>query len=131
MRQFTNIVFTLGITFLTQSVFANGDQLLGSCKLENNSEVVISQNLDSNTFKFQFTDNQSPSQVVFEREVTWLWYEVDASYWKYRNGRSGNGVFSWNFNTHIGHLKYVDGQRNYHYWNFHSCAVNEKAIAYK
>lgn len=100
-------------------------EYLGQCQLEDGGSFLVYQDLAQHSFKFHITTNNSSSEVVFDRNLVWLWYEVDASYWKFRNGRH-NGVFSWNFDTREGHLKYVNGE--YYYWRLTNCDINEKGI---
>lgn len=120
------------IAFLAASVmssvtYANNSnyEFLGQCDIREGGIFQIYQNPTADHFKFKVEDSRGTREMILQRDLTWLWYEVDASYWKYRNGRN-NGVFSWNFNTGIGHLKYVDGE--YFYWNFVNCDINEKAV---
>lgn len=121
-------VLILAFLALTSTSFAAapGDEYLGQCRMEN-GEFLVYQNKAQNIFKFHLTTASETQEVIFDRTLTWLWYEVDASYWKFRNGRH-NGVFSWNFNSRLGHLKYVKGE--YYYWRLTDCDINERAISY-
>ncbi len=125
-----NILITLALLFSSTASFAKNSsdsatEYLGQCQLDTGGTFLVYQDLAQHTFKFHITTADSFSEVIFDRNLVWLWYEVDASFWKFRNGRH-NGVFSWNFNTRQGHLKYVNGQ--YYYWHLNNCDINEKAI---
>nr|BFD59419.1 hypothetical protein CKG001_15260 [Bdellovibrio sp. CKG001]BFD62799.1 hypothetical protein BdHM001_14800 [Bdellovibrio sp. HM001] len=122
------VLLVLAALSFPSSSFATvqGDEYLGQCKMQD-GDFLVYQNKEQNVFRFQLVTTTETKEVVFDRKLTWLWYEVDASYWKFRNGRH-NGVFSWNFYSRIGHLKYVKGE--YYYWHLTECDINERAIAY-
>lgn len=126
LKYFSLIVSTLFIS-LTAVAESTSEEYLGACKLDGGGNFVIYQNLKDNTFRFNITTESNARVVIFEKKNVYLWYHADASFWKFRQGRH-NGVFSWNFNTLVGHLKYVDLDGVYNYWHLNNCDVNERAI---
>lgn len=126
LKYFSWIVPTL-LFSLTAVAEINHDEFLGTCSLDGGGDFLIYQNLQDNTFKFNITSVDDNRIVIFEKKNVYLWYHADASFWKFRQGRH-NGVFSWNFNTQVGHLKYVDLDGVYNYWHLNSCDVDERAI---
>lgn len=113
------------LTPLTSYAANAGDQYLGKCSWDK-GDFLVYQNKEQNIFKFEITNGTEMKEVIFDKKLVWLWYDADASYWKFRNGRH-NGVFSWNFDTRAGHLKYVNGE--YFYWSLTDCNINESDIA--
>jgi hypothetical protein len=100
------------------------DQYLGKCTSEQ-GDFLVYQNKDLRNFTFKFADSTGEKEVVFDRKLVRLWYEGGNGYWIFRDGRH-NGVFSWNFDTGNGHLKYVNG--DYNYWSLTNCSINAREV---
>ncbi|MFM6927384.1 MAG: hypothetical protein ACKOX6_02925 [Bdellovibrio sp.] len=128
MMKSTIIRTTLALSLLAplSAAYAegSGDQYLGKCNSDQ-GDFLVYQNKELRTFKFKITDGNSEKEVIFDRKLVRLWYEDGNGYWIFRNGRH-NGVFSWDFNSGYGHLKYVNGE--YNYWSLTNCNINDSEV---
>ena len=123
---FLYTVFALScLSPLASLAETSGDQFLGKCAWDQ-GDFLVYQNKEQNIFRFEITNGAQKKDVVFDKKLVRLAYDADASYWKFRNGRN-NGVFSWNYDTGIGHLKYVEGE--YFYWSLTNCNIDERDIS--
>ncbi|MGE5084673.1 MAG: hypothetical protein ACM3MG_00120 [Bacillota bacterium] len=117
-------ILVLSILVSISKAYGSDDQYLGKCDSEQ-GDFLVYKNQEQHSLKFKIATPEGEKEVVFDRNLVRLWYNDGNGYWIFRNGRH-NGIFSWNFDTGYGHLKYVNG--DYNYWNLTNCNINAREV---